>query len=77
MNEKERNVKVSEADLLIAKARVREAKSALEHGYTKLKADMEREYEKLKCEYQRAAQEMEKEQAYLDYSHAELAKGYS
>jgi hypothetical protein len=77
MTEKENRVAQSEAAVRTAQVKVRETKSALEHGYAKAKADFEREYERLKCDAERATIELDREQAWLETAKAELARGYS
>lgn len=76
MTDKENRVKQCELQVRTAKTRVAEARSALEHGYVRAKADFEREYSRLKCELERATIDVEREEGFLAAAKAELARGF-
>ena len=57
--------------------RVRDAKSSMECGYIKLKAEFERDYEHLKTEYERACIILEREKNVLEEAIEEADRGYN
>ena len=57
--------------------RVRDAKSSMEYGYIKLKAEFERDYERLKKEYGRACIILEREKNVLEEAIEEADRGYN
>lgn len=65
MTEAENNVRQCEMDVQRAESREREAWSAAQNGYEKLRAEMETAYARLKEEHQRTLIDVAKERAYL------------
>lgn len=77
MTEKERQVAVSRAEVKIQETRVRDARTALDQGYLKLKAEFDEAYAILKSDLEREQLKLDKEKAYLEEAEAELARGFS
>jgi hypothetical protein len=77
MTDKENRTRQCELAWRTAHIALREARSNLEHGYAKLKADMEREYLKLKLDVERAEIIAQSAESDLDTAKAELARGYT
>lgn len=76
MTEKEHRLRLAEIDVEMQKARVREAKVALEEGHKRLLAEFEKEYSKLKAEYQRACLVLTRERSYVERFRTELTEGF-
>lgn len=74
MNEKELEVKRAELSLQRQGTRIKDAKSELENGYLKLKAEFDKEYSKLKNAYERELLDYRECEAALENAKEQLAK---
>lgn len=76
MTDKEYLVKTCEIDVRRQELKVREAKTAMEEGRKKLKAEFDAEVSKLQTAYESAFLDLEREQNFLERAKAEVARGY-
>lgn len=74
--ERENRVKRCKIDIKTQESKVREARSNLEHGFTKAKAVFEQEYAKLKFDLDREEYRLEMERAYLESAENDLLKPF-
>lgn len=77
MTQRENRVRQCELDVRVSESKVAEAKSAMDNGYKRLKAEFDAAYDKLKQEYQRASIHLEQEMAHLETAKSAADQPYS